>query len=613
MTRGGVCSPRMKKRDFDINYPNSERSRKVLDLTYTLRTRTIHNPFCPPGARESDRQSLQYLVLSRTRSCVLHSSTPVSRDHEPRHDISQRGLCGVSLMAKLLRNWLAPELIGELREAIEWHHRQLNGKDRRDAGAPESDDESLKYTRTSESLRVEISRPVSVNSYVQIAVVNPSHHAVISDGQHAIVALFEEGLVRKLERETSRKFEQLKGCLLILKTFTLIIHGDRPYDRKMVLELESAKYRQGTLNSPVIGHPDPVSEHKDAISLYQSLRWRSNHSLGVPGKESQLDGQPHMTENMPGSLLSQFDGSDLLLSQAGIPHFDPRAGPTVTKATVIDDAASRAKRLLQMGGLRQTSPPAAVTLDETPTYNDRPRGLEKDIPTNNLTDNIATNTISAYEKPVTTDAKSTAHESPVTTTISKSTAPSSPISREEIRPANHDTSQLQIPGKPDTLLIKYSARGIPKDQRSLLNKEESWLPSIPGKKFPVTNVPLSVLNLLTEFRAEAKSKAAASKPETPKKPVAEIKATRIAGNATLEAEDHPEASQLSWDSSPIRPSPVRAPAPGPPPQAISLERAPPRGHTPPDSSALSPGWARVQLQRKTSVASMASSEASSVG
>ncbi|KAK8196111.1 hypothetical protein M8818_007264 [Zalaria obscura] len=107
--------------------------------------------------------------------------------------------------------------------------------------------------------------------------------------------------------------------------------------------------------------------------------------------------------------------------------------------------------------------------------------------------------------------------------------------------------------RPTRLYIKYAGKKVPKDQMYLLERRESWVPSLPGHSFPCPNVPIKFLKSLeARFRDEKKSNGTASVVEVSTRDPDEK--TTTSGDET----DGDSDEELPWDATP---SPSRLPQP----------------------------------------------------
>ena len=58
---------------------------------------------------------------------------------------------------------------------------------------------------------------------------------------------------------------------------------------------------------------------------------------------------------------------------------------------------------------------------------------------------------------------------------------------------NRSAKRRRISSGSDSARIPYARRSIPQAQKRLLDKRESWFPSLPGQTFPAPNVPIDLL------------------------------------------------------------------------------------------------------------------------
>lgn len=104
------------------------------------------------------------------------------------------------------------------------------------------------------------------------------------------------------------------------------------------------------------------------------------------------------------------------------------------------------------------------------------------------------------------------------------------------------------PRLPDAKYIKYARRRIPKDQRQLLDKDESWLPSLPGKQFPPGNIPNATIQLLQVHCGDLA-------PEEERSITHRSSPVQLPENADAEDVEmgDSESQPIPWSSSPVRP------------------------------------------------------------
>ncbi|PNS21802.1 hypothetical protein CAC42_400 [Sphaceloma murrayae] len=135
-------------------------------------------------------------------------------------------------------------------------------------------------------------------------------------------------------------------------------------------------------------------------------------------------------------------------------------------------------------------------------------------------------------------------------------------------------SSASAPRAPHPLYIKYASRRMPKDQETLLQREESWLPSHPGRRFPEGNIPVAALASL------ATVKSAITPSKTGQNAASDVE-IEVSGNED-DAMANVDTQLMSWPSSPVQP-PLASSA-----QAFDESYSKPldhrRGEYPPDSS-----------------------------
>ncbi|KAF2148716.1 hypothetical protein K461DRAFT_282186 [Myriangium duriaei CBS 260.36] len=202
-----------------------------------------------------------------------------------------------------------------------------------------------------------------------------------------------------------------------------------------------------------------------------------------------------------------------------------------------------------------------------------------------------------------------------------------PSAEVSLRPADHSS---RGPSMPDARYMKYARRRIPKDQIRLLQHKCSWLPSYPGESFPPGNVPLSVLQALTEHRTASLSKPRSTTTgnnaggleddraqSTSQDGAADVVITKT--SQTVLANNVPEAAVNDSSASASRNTPRAARSPDSDSSQISWSSSPPheppirlvRAGTPPDSSAVSVTREAHSVPRRLPSVSFSSSPPSS--
>ncbi|TKX27113.1 hypothetical protein C1H76_0660 [Elsinoe australis] len=112
-----------------------------------------------------------------------------------------------------------------------------------------------------------------------------------------------------------------------------------------------------------------------------------------------------------------------------------------------------------------------------------------------------------------------------------------------------------VPRGPDARYLKYSRLRIPREQRDVLQRKHSWLPSEPGEFFPSANVPVGVLRSLVQ----QKSRPVDAEPSEAESelPAAGDSNDRNSSPKSREEPIGSQSQEIPWSSSPVREPPTR--------------------------------------------------------
>ncbi|KAL8651859.1 MAG: hypothetical protein Q9210_003020 [Variospora velana] len=143
-----------------------------------------------------------------------------------------------------------------------------------------------------------------------------------------------------------------------------------------------------------------------------------------------------------------------------------------------------------------------------------------------------------------------------------------PVAASVIGPA---TPIKEDPSSPKSVITKIRSRDvrIPNDQQKLLDQEHAWLPPEPGRRGPIANVPITVLQEITHSVEQLRAEPVATKiPPVSKQSPKQMRASDEKDESDEDIDTDAESSVPSADWPPS--SPVLAPRELPPDSSMEM-------------------------------------------
>lgn len=429
-------------------------------------------------------------------------------------------------MAKSLQPWLGDLVEGELNAVIEWHKATQNApKIKRDPDSRFHDDGSNFRSAVQ-------SPPLTPDSKVQILEViclSPSPILLLSDGSVSVKAKLSDTAVSVIEDELEEPLStDMKGDVISINSINVVSTPYGPADGCLQLEVENLQYLYHLRKT--VGTPDAIGQRRNVSALLEVIRAirAQQYTDGSPtDAPSQL---PHSRQN---SLVPQSQAA------AGSAHYD-----TGAPEAQLDEGGSQPGSLSNSSTKTQTSPgihslqtqQGFATQAKAPLNKARKgpslgkEGYEMASGVNLAKPmgpalGIDKNAATSPPRSLRAEASTTDTAQLLNLFGGGGKAPSRPTNAEEVigihveKSADGDKATAATPraerlGTTDheALLdsqrfvkrrrlsaqdskprIEYARRRIPAQQQSLLERKESWFPSMPGHVFPVPNVPIELL------------------------------------------------------------------------------------------------------------------------
>ena len=483
-------------------------------------------------------------------------------------------------MAKGLQEWLAAFIATELQAVIDWHS----------SGAGLESQPDSRFSDDGSNFRGFVSSPpLSLETKLQLTEILAHDHTALvtlSDGAHSVRASLSKDAIAVLQSEIEEKLgPQTTGDVFAVTAATVTstpYGGEEGWIQLQIDDIQYAHHLRKTAGNPV-----PVTQHERVASLLEHITKLRQKQYG---DADEVDEEPSSQ-----LAASQVNGTSIVPSQtfatqapairkkkSAAPSlmregFEVNPGINLNRPTVASYATSKrlvpangqagpsttksARLLGLLGGPRAA--PASEPLALPPTQPAEPSRVEvtpqKDVPTALAVVEIS---IDAAASPALASPSGTADEH----------ADSPP------------TKKRRVGGLPDSpKRLPYGRRKIPEIQQRLLDRKDSWLPSLPGYTYPEPNVPIELLRVWNEKMKGSGEKgspvrSSRSVAKSPSKPASSGAERRIVGQTPAAVETESSDSDTSSDE----PFGASQWSPSPPPAASAL---------PPDSTMDSDGAA----------------------
>ncbi|EME48430.1 hypothetical protein DOTSEDRAFT_67469 [Dothistroma septosporum NZE10] len=425
---------------------------------------------------------------------------------------------------RTLDPWLADCVWHELAAVVTWK-KEINSGIKRDPDSRFEDDGSNFRSHVSgqEQYLVQVIEVLSPAEPVKV---------VLSDGVTKVKAQLSSDIVSILETETGEAFNaEVTGDVFQLRDFVVVSTVFGPADDFVQLAVEEIEYEHHLRK--LQGQPRSIEEDEDVGLLIQdiaSLRRPSEAeeetNVNRSGERSPSH-QAHrqtstlvpstQSQYLPSGIQSQYpasrkrpseptlgkegfqiaEGLNLnkpLRASSGSPA--SKAPPAVKSATTTmllglfeqeqareslpltsDQSKTGQKRA------REASPPPLLITADSPARQPQPSsGIVAETPTkfNGQPDQTILDLDPGPEEQ--TRAEQSQADAPLPWSCSPPSA-QPPIQVTSIR-SSDSSSQPRVP---------YGRREVPANQQKLLDDKSSWIPSLPGQRFPGPNVPIELL------------------------------------------------------------------------------------------------------------------------
>ncbi|RMX87216.1 hypothetical protein D0868_15021 [Hortaea werneckii] len=429
-------------------------------------------------------------------------------------------------MAKSLQPWLGDLVEGELDAVIEWHKATQNApKIKRDPDSRFHDDGSNFRSAVQ-------SPPLTLDSKVQILEViclSPSPIILLSDGNVSVKAKLSDTAVSVIEDELEEPLStDMKGDVISINSINVVSTPYGPADGCLQLEVENLQYLYHLRKT--VGTPNAIGQRQNVSTLLEEIRAiraqqytdgsptdapskrpRSRQNSVVPQWQAAA-GSAHYDTGAPKAQLDEGG------SQPGSPSNSStktQTSPTIHSLQTQQGFATQAKAPLKKarkgpslgkegyemaGGVNLAKPMGPALGIDKNAVTSPPRSLRAEASTTNTSQLLdlfggrakAPSRPSNAEEVIEIDVEKSADGD-------KATAATPRVERlgttdhEAFHDSQRSVKRRRLSAQNSETRIDYARRKIPAQQQSLLERKESWFPSMPGQVFPVPNVPIELL------------------------------------------------------------------------------------------------------------------------
>ncbi|KAF2235267.1 hypothetical protein EV356DRAFT_121962 [Viridothelium virens] len=292
--------------------------------------------------------------------------------------------------------------------------------------------------------------------------------AQVSDGKYSCRAIFSADCVTTFNNAHDRPLTQLKGCLFKIAdcAFTAALHGG--FHKRITLFIDSMKWVMGHVGEPTYGSLTPITENELVLEFLEALK-------------------PNLIARTP--LMPSLEGQ--------VTH---SASSTIARPQALNEGDQSTQHSSRQAPAQRSPLPRSSVLKRTfrgdPVWTEEP-GVQQGIRENSSGDEAASpkknspNRITAVAMDVSSDSAELPRNP-----LSQSSRSGHPQSN--IKPSADSESAIPWAG----VEIRRSLARVPKDQQALLDREESWYPPDPGRRFPIANIPLRTLQQLNAAAEE---------------------------------------------------------------------------------------------------------------
>ncbi|KAI7154819.1 hypothetical protein KC349_g7432 [Hortaea werneckii] len=429
-------------------------------------------------------------------------------------------------MAKSLQPWLGDLVEGELNAVIEWHKATQNApKIKRDPDSRFHDDGSNFRSAVQ-------SPPLTLDSKVQILEViclSPSPIMLLSDGNVSVKAKLSDTAVSVIEDELEEPLStDMKGDVISINSINVVSTPYGPADGCLQLEVENLQYLYHLRKT--VGTPDAIGQRQNVSTLLEEIRAiraqqytdgspteapskssRSRQNSVVPQSQAAA-GSAHYDTGAPEAQLDEGGSQPGSLSNSST---KTQTSPAIHSLQTQQGFATQAKAPLKKsrkgpslgkegyemaGGVNLAKPMGPALGIDKNAVTSPPRSLRAEASTTNTSQLLnlfgggakAPSRPSNAEEVIEIDVEKSADGD-------KATAATSRFERlgttdhEAFHDSQRSVKRRRLSAQNSETRIDYARRKIPAQQQILLERKESWFPSMPGQVFPVPNVPIELL------------------------------------------------------------------------------------------------------------------------
>lgn len=419
--------------------------------------------------------------------------------------------------------WIAELVWAELAAVITWSQNR--------SGRPNSSSPDSRFSDDGSNFRSAVELPQTSQDMVQlikVLSVKGTPTVLLSDGHSKIKARLSKNAVATLEAEIEETFSfDVVGDVFRLKTFTVVSTPFGPSDSFIQFSVDSIEYEHHLRK--ITGQPTAIADHDDIRLLLDDItRLRCPQPaladrLDDDGEGAQASRRRETSESGNQRIAKSFahpNGSNLHVPQTQVNGLAEQSRRLSKKrplaATLEDDgfqleAGVNLDRPLQpdsglgrsnLGLPQQAAPDGSVDrtkrlLELFGGNKQPPVAVQRAAPTQQSID-VISETPAKLKSSVASIVESTKADVPPTTYFAPSeeglrsgaTSNRSPPSAQPDAPRPSAESMHRRP------LSKAARRRhkIPANQQKLLDHPSSWLPSLPGHRFPQPNVPIELLS-----------------------------------------------------------------------------------------------------------------------
>jgi hypothetical protein len=420
-------------------------------------------------------------------------------------------------------DWIGPFIEVELASVIAWCNKNKHAQNASDIFGSRFDDDGSNFRSTVKSSILPW-EPLAQISQV-ISCKNPKI-IVITDGYTQIKAKLSDSAVHTLESEIEEKIDLgMKGDVFAIKETIVASTPYGPADEHIQLDIQEIEYKYHLRKT--LGQSIPILERSEAGRLLTEITEIRRQQYEVPEDHAEPEStRANAHANAVAIAGASRPSGQSLTNESHSPqsqHSQSRSSPAAF--TRLSSGTQRAVATQIPINRKRKAPP---TLEEDgfeikQGYNlARPHGPGFKQPTTRPlpgkrrhfeTDQTGAKLLGLLKKqasdmqqppppgpPIDLTSQSShesLHSSPhAPTTVPDISGGVEQMSIEATGQMPELTSGQSVQGDKSQLLPappKYSLRRIPIDQRKLLEKQDSWVPSLPGKQLPHPNIPIQLL------------------------------------------------------------------------------------------------------------------------